>query len=156
MVVGAAGLEPTTFCAQGRRSTRLSYAPTAARLTTSVDPARDRGVKAGWAFGHVGPASSPAPLPRALSVAIRGWCGELPKARVEAVEIVQIENGDDALALLARPDIAAHVRGVLPGGVYVVNPGALAALVAKLGVLGIRTTGGLSTVASGVAARSRS
>src|SRR5512139_1268569 len=26
-VVGAAGFEPTTFCAQGRRATRLRYAP---------------------------------------------------------------------------------------------------------------------------------
>ena len=68
---------------------------------------------------------------------------------------MQIENGDDALALLARPDIAAHVRGVLPGGVYVVNPGALAALVARLDTLGIRTTGGLATVTPAVAARSR-
>ena len=25
--VGAAGFEPTTFCAQGRRATRLRYAP---------------------------------------------------------------------------------------------------------------------------------
>ena len=68
---------------------------------------------------------------------------------------MQIETGDDALALLARPDIAAHVRGVLPGGVYVVNPGALAALVARLDTLGIRTTGGLATVTPAVAARSR-
>ncbi len=101
-------------------------------------------------------ARTTAPVPRALSVAIRGWCGEVPKARVESVEIVQIENGDDALALLARPDIAAHVRGVLPGGVYVVNPGALAALVARLDTLGIRTTGSLATVTPAVAARSRS
>jgi hypothetical protein len=27
LLIGAAGFEPTTFCAQGRRATRLRYAP---------------------------------------------------------------------------------------------------------------------------------
>jgi hypothetical protein len=33
LVVGASGFEPETSCAQGRRATRLRYAPTECTLT---------------------------------------------------------------------------------------------------------------------------
>src|SRR5262245_5047450 len=38
-VVGAAGFEPTTFCAQGRRATRLRYAPPLRSLGAGFLPA---------------------------------------------------------------------------------------------------------------------
>jgi hypothetical protein len=35
-VVGASGFEPETSCAQGRRATRLRYAPTAESINCNV------------------------------------------------------------------------------------------------------------------------
>src|SRR5208282_6220285 len=35
-MVGASGFEPETFCAQGRRATRLRYAPTSASDDSTV------------------------------------------------------------------------------------------------------------------------
>src|SRR5882757_1583719 len=54
-VVGAAGFEPTTFCAQGRRATRLRYAPPpglVARLFTSAE-GRSKAQFPGGKVGHV-------------------------------------------------------------------------------------------------------
>jgi hypothetical protein len=36
LVVGASGFEPETSCAQGRRATRLRYAPTGMRFDCSL------------------------------------------------------------------------------------------------------------------------
>ena len=36
-LVGARGFEPRTSCAQGRRATRLRYAPTERRVNCSLD-----------------------------------------------------------------------------------------------------------------------
>src|SRR5580765_4473114 len=57
-VVGAAGFEPTTFCAQGRRATRLRYAPPqgllGAGLSTSV-PGRSKAQFLGDKVAYVRP-----------------------------------------------------------------------------------------------------
>src|SRR5262245_2886272 len=73
-MVGAAGFEPTTFCAQGRRATRLRYAPppAAGTFTRGVVPAgrvaRKRNFRVlGWGMfdqtpeeGRPGPGRAPS------------------------------------------------------------------------------------------------
>src|SRR5690242_14939139 len=57
-VVGAAGFEPTTFCAQGRRATRLRYAPPQTLADAGVFTSARRASKAqipGARVGHVRP-----------------------------------------------------------------------------------------------------
>src|SRR5712672_721687 len=54
-VVGAAGFEPTTFCAQGRRATRLRYAPPQGLLGAGFLPAAETARKRKFhaRVGHV-------------------------------------------------------------------------------------------------------
>src|SRR6266853_4368748 len=69
-VVGAAGFEPTTFCAQGRRATRLRYAPPHGLLGAGLStraPGRSKAQFPGGKMAHVRPNPRGRPArPRAL------------------------------------------------------------------------------------------
>lgn len=86
---------------------------------------------------------SQAPLPMPVVARVRAWCGELPAARAERVEVVQVA-ADVAAGLAALPEVAPHVRGVLPGGLLVVTDGRRKALVKALEALGVRVEEGLA------------
>jgi hypothetical protein len=70
-VVGAAGFEPTTFCAQGRRATRLRYAPPYTALTRRVSTSGPAGSKAQFPSVRVSPCSIRRPSRAAPTVAPR-------------------------------------------------------------------------------------
>ncbi len=89
-------------------------------------------------------ARSRTPMPPGTEVAIRGWCGELPPARTQAVELVQLGDSVVAAAVAEREEIAPYVAGVLAGGLLVLRAGSRARVVKALAGIGIAAQEGLA------------
>jgi hypothetical protein len=84
-----------------------------------------------------------SPMTTTLDLRLRAWGGKLP-VNVEVLDVLQM---DDALALAALPEVAPHVRGILGHDLVAVRPGARRALLRVLAELGA-TVGDTLTLSS--------